>query len=169
MIKRQLANKSNVNSLKSADKVSVELISTDVNTIEKKDNITKAQLVKSIEGTLDTKYDDRVLTSDEYHKLWIQMTIKFTANEPILAMCCSKAEEFEVKDEVLSIGFNYETSMLLLENESNKNIILDELFNGRKRLVTSFYLLDKPVDEVQINVNRIKSLFDKEILKISKK
>lgn len=113
--------------------------------------------------------DDRVLSADEYHSIWIQMTIKFTEDEPILAMCCSKAEEFSVENDVLNIGFNYETSMLLLENESNRNIILDELFKNRRIIPTRFYQLDEPLDQVQENVNRIKSLFDKDILKITKK
>ena len=143
-----------------------------LNKLKEHEKEEQVPIASKVEPKVEKKQyvgNGKVLTANEYHAIWLQMTIDFTDTEPILAMCCSKAEEFTVENDVLSIGFNYETSMLLLENESNKNIILDKLFKNRKPIPTKFYQLDKPLDCVQMNVNRIKSLFDKDILKITKK
>ena len=109
------------------------------------------------------------LTIDDLKALWAQMTLKFNDSEPIVAMCCAKAQKFEVVDGVLNIGFEYGTNMLVVDSDKNKEIMLDELFKDTERIPTKFYLLEKPVDEVKVKIDRLKSVFDENILKITKK
>lgn len=114
-------------------------------------------------------FDNRVLPSEEYHRLWCKVIVDFTEHEPILAMCINNANEFVVDKETLKVGFSADTNMLLLEDSENKQIILDKLFENRRRLKTEFYLIEKPVDNTQEKIDRIKGLFDSNILKITKK
>ena len=130
--------------------------------IEVKEEIVPKQ--KDIE-----QFDNKVLTEKDYQTLWGQMTVKFTESEPIVAMCCARAQKFTIKDDVLNIGFEYGTNMLIVDDEHNKKIMLEELFKNRKALKTNFYLIEKPVDEVKIKIDRLKTVFDKNILKITKK
>ena len=109
------------------------------------------------------------LTVDDLKAMWAKMTLMFNDSEPIIAMCCAKAQRFEVVDNVLNIGFEYGTNMLVVDSDKNKEIMLNELFKDTERIPTKFYLLDKPVDEVKIKIDRLKSVFDKNILKITKK
>lgn len=114
-------------------------------------------------------FDNRILPSVEYHKLWCRIIAEFTSTDPILAMCCNKAKEFKLDNEMLLVGFEHDTNMLLLDDEKNRKIILDKLYKNRRELQTKFYLIEKPIDDTEEKINRIKGLFDSSILKITKK
>ena len=116
------------------------------------------------------KKQAKLWTIEDYRGLWSRMTVDFTKGQPILAMCCSKAEEFELSGNQLKIGFEYDVNMLILDDENNKKYILNKftesIDNG---IEVIFYQKEKPIDKTAEKIARLKNLFDNDILKITKK
>ena len=110
-------------------------------------------------------------TADEYHAIWSKMTVDFTSTQPILAMCCSKAEKFELDKETntLKIWFSSDANMLLLEDEKNKKYVLSKLLFEGDDVKVEYFALKEEVSDVDDKIKRIKALFNDDILKITKK
>lgn len=110
-------------------------------------------------------------TTDEYHSLWSKMTVDFAVSQPILAMCCSKAEKFsyDLESDTLKIWFTSDVNTLLLEDEKNKAFILEKLAPIGQQPKLDYLVMEVEKNDVDEKIRRIKELFSSDILKITKK
>lgn len=124
------------------------------------------QLFKQAEKRIELD----ITNKDYFPRLWANVTIDLSEKQPILSMCCAKAEQFDFRDGLLKIGFSYDVNMLIITDKKNFDLIV-KIAKGYCDSLEKleFYLLDKPVDLTNEKIARLKSLFSSDILKITKK